>query len=194
MQLDTTKKKILVAILVGVISGIICAIVKFGWEIPFPPRTALRDLTNPPQEILQQLGFSFEFTHMSYSYNGIPRPIISFIMHFGFTITFGVLYCVIAEFYPKIKLWQGCVYGFAIWVIFHVVLLPLFGTVPAPWDQPMAEHMSEIFGHIFCFWVLELARRDLRNRITHQPDAEFVAVTNHQQRHHDADFAGQGSH
>jgi putative membrane protein len=58
----------------------------------------------------------------------------------------------------------------------------------------MAEHMSEIFGHIFCFWVLELARRDLRNRITHQPDAEFVAVTNHQQRHHDADFAGQGSH
>lgn len=188
MQLDTTKKRILVAILVGVIASIICAIVKFGWEVPFPPRTVVRDLTNPPQEILQQLGFSFDFTHMTYSYNGIPRPYISFIMHFGFTITFGVLYCVIAEFYPKIKMWQGAVYGFAIWVIFHVIVLPLFGTVPAPWNQPLYEHFSEITGHIFCFWVLELARRDLRNRITHLPDTEEVTVAD--ARHSvDADLA-----
>ncbi|XBS71563.1 DUF1440 domain-containing protein [Acerihabitans sp. KWT182] len=164
----TTKEKILLAILLGIIAGVICAITKFGWEIPFPPRTPARDLTNPPQEILQQLGFSFGFTHITYSYNGNPRPIISFIMHFGFSMTFALLYCLIAEFKKGITLWQGSLYGLFVWFIFHVVLLPAFGTVPAPWHQPLAEHFSEITGHMFCFWVAELARRDLRSRFTHQ--------------------------
>lgn len=164
----TTKEKILLAILLGIIAGVICAITKFGWEIPFPPRTPLRDATNPPQQILQQLGFSFDFTHTTYRYNGNPRPTYSLIMHFGFSITFTLLYCLIAEFRKGITLWQGSLYGLFIWFIFHVVLLPLFGTVPAPWNQPLAEHFSEITGHMFCFWVAELARRDLRNRITHQ--------------------------
>ncbi|NKI73672.1 DUF1440 domain-containing protein [Dickeya sp. CFBP 2040] len=170
MQARTIKEKIILAVVVGIIAGIICAIAKFGWEIPFPPRTPARDLTNPPQQLLQQLGMSFDLSHLTYLFNGNPRPIMSFIMHFGFSITFSVLYCVAAEFWPRIKLWQGAFYGLVLWVVFHVVLLPLFGTVPAPWDQPFAEHFSEIFGHMFCFWVAELARRDLRNRITHQSE------------------------
>ena len=47
------------------------------------------------------------------------------------------------------------------------------GTVPAPWNQPFAEHFSEFFGHIIWLWVIEVFRRDMRNRITHEPDAEF---------------------
>lgn len=154
------------AVLLGVISGIVCAFAKFGWEVPFPPRTAVRDLTNPPQQILQQMGFSFDFTHLTYLYSGNPRPIISFIVHFGFSISFAILYCVVAEYQPKIKLWQGSLYGLFLWFAFHVVLMPLLGTVPAPWDQPIAEHLSEIFGHMFCFWLMEVTRRDLRNRFT----------------------------
>lgn len=161
---STTKDKIILAIILGLIAGVVCAITKFGWEIPFPPRTPLRDLTNPPQEILQQLGFSADFTHSTYSYNGNPRPYISFVMHFGFSITFAVLYCIIAEFKKGITFWQGSIYGLFIWFIFHVVLLPAAGTVPAPWHQPLAEHFSEITGHMFCFWVAELVRSDLRNR------------------------------
>lgn len=172
MQIRTIRDKIILAIIIGFIAGIICAIAKFGWEIPFPPRTPARDLTNPPQQLLQQLGMSFDLSHLTYLFNGNPRPIMSFIMHFGFSITFSVLYCVVAEFWPRIKLWQGACYGLVLWVVFHVVLLPLFGTVPAPWDQPFAEHFSEIFGHMFCFWVAELARRDLRNRFTHQPEED----------------------
>ncbi|ADM96700.1 YagU family protein [Dickeya dadantii] len=170
MQARTVKEKIILAVMIGIIAGIICAIAKFGWEIPFPPRTPERDLTNPPQQLLQQLGMSFDLSHITYLFNGNPRPIMSFIMHFGFSITFTVLYCVAAEFWPRIKRWQGAFYGLVLWAVFHVVLLPLFGTVPAPWDQPFAEHFSEIFGHMFCFWVAELARRDLRNRITHQSE------------------------
>ncbi|ACZ75373.1 protein of unknown function DUF1440 [Dickeya parazeae Ech586] len=179
MQARTVKEKIILAVLIGIIAGIICAIAKFGWEIPFPPRTPARDLTNPPQQLLQQLGMSFDLSHLTYLFNGNPRPIMSFIMHFGFSITFTVLYCVAAEFWPRIKLWQGAFYGLVLWVVFHVVLLPLFGTVPAPWDQPLAEHFSEIFGHMFCFWVAELARRDLRNRITHQSEDSLTTQHAH---------------
>lgn len=169
---DPKRRRIGVAFLVGIITGTISAFVKFGWEVPFPPRTPLRDATNPPQQLLEQLGMSHDMSHLMITYNGNERPIMSFIIHFSFAIAFGIIYCVIAEYYPGIKLWQGAVFGFVVYVFFHVFLMPLMGTVPAPWDQPFAEHFSELFGHVFWMWIIELTRRDLRNRITHEPDAE----------------------
>ena len=61
------------------------------------------------------------------------------------------------------------------WVGAHLVLMPLTGTVPSPfpWDaggQTWAEHFSEALGHVIWLWSIELVRRDVRNRITHQPD------------------------
>lgn len=162
------KRWIGLAILIGIIIGIIGAIVKFGWEVPFPPRTPLRNATNPPQELLQQLGFSAQFTHMTYDFSGNQLPIISFIVHFAFSIGIGIFYAVVAEYKQIIRLWQGTVFGIAVWFVFHIVLMPLMGTVPAPWDQPFDEHFSEFFGHAFWMWVMELCRRDLRNRITHE--------------------------
>ncbi len=170
MRTTTMRQRILTALFIGVVIGIIGAIVKFGWEVPFPPRTPLRDLTNPPQQLLQQMGVPFDITHLTYMYNENARPIVSFIMHFGFSITFGVLYAVVAEYRPSITLWQGAMYGLVVWIAFHILIMPALGTVPAPWDQPFAEHFSEATGHMFWAWVMELARRDLRSRITHEPD------------------------
>ena len=156
IQTNPKRRKYGVAALAGVLGGIVSAIVKFGWEVPPPPRTPVRNATNPPQQLLQQLGVPESVTHLSYTYNGNEGlPWISFIVHFAFSIGFAVLYCV----------------GF------HVILMPLMGTVPAPWDQPFAEHFSEFFGHIIWLWVIEIFRRDLRNRITHEPDAEFPLET-----------------
>ncbi|ENN8379088.1 hypothetical protein ACAX46_004581, partial [Providencia rettgeri] len=39
-------------------------------------------------------------------------------------------------------------------------------------DLPWYENVSEIFGHLIWFWSIEIIRRDLRNRITHEPDPE----------------------
>ncbi|WP_124054301.1 YagU family protein [Arcanobacterium ihumii] len=167
-----------VAVLVGIIGGIVSAIIKFGWEVPLPPRTPERNATNPPQAFLEQLGFSDTTTHLSYTFNGNEGlPWISFLIHFGFAIFFAVLYCILAERFPQIKLWQGVAFGIFIWVAFHVVLMPLMGTVPAPWDQPWQEHFSEIPGHAIWLWVIEIFRRDLRNRITGEPDPEVELST-----------------
>ncbi len=50
--------------------------------------------------------------------------------------------------------------------------MPAMGIVPAPWHQPFGEHFSEFFGPIVWLWSIEIVRRDLGNRITHEPDAE----------------------
>lgn len=155
-------------ILIGIIAGVVCSISKLGWEIPFPPRTPARDATNPPQKLLEQMGFSHEFTHSTYTYSEYQRPYVAFFMHFGFSITFAVLYVLAAEYVPAIKLWQGAAYGLVIWAAFHVILLPLLGTVPPPWEQPFAEHFSEIFGHMFVFWLVEVTRSDMKNRMIGQ--------------------------
>ena len=49
---DRARRHPEVAALVGVVAGIFSAIVKFGWEVPFPPRTPERNATNPPQQLL----------------------------------------------------------------------------------------------------------------------------------------------
>lgn len=53
----------------GIIGGILSGIVKLGWEVMFPPRTPERNATNPPQELLQQMGFSHDFTHQTYTFS-----------------------------------------------------------------------------------------------------------------------------
>ena len=90
---------------------------------------------------------------------------------------FALLYCIAAEYFPKIKLWQGAAFGLLVWIGAHVVFMPLLGWVPNPFPwveggQTWSEHFSEALGHVVWLWSIEIVRRDLRNRITHQPDPE----------------------
>jgi putative membrane protein len=89
-----------------------------------------------------------------------------------FSILFVGIYCVAAEKYPQVKLWQGVAYGLLVWVMWHLIILPAFGATGAPWDLQMEQHLSEVPGHMVWMWAAEVTRRDLRNRISHQPDAE----------------------
>ena len=131
IQTNPKRRRYGVAALAGVLGGIVSAIVKFGWEVPLPPRTPVRNATNPPQQLLQQLGVPESVTHLSYTYNGNEGlPWVSFIVHFAFSIGFAVIYCVLAERFPQIKLWQGAAFGIVVYVGFHVILMPLMGTRP----------------------------------------------------------------
>lgn len=175
---EPARRNVKVAALVGVIGGVFSAIVKFGWEVPFPPRTPARNATNPPQTMLEWFGMSPEQSHTSVSFNlNDNLPIYSFIIHFSFAIVFALLYCIAAEYFPKIKLWQGAAFGLLVWIGAHVVFMPLLGWVPSPFPwvaggQTWSEHFSEALGHVVWLWSIEIVRRDLRNRITHQPDPE----------------------
>lgn len=171
-QTPPQNRRYALAVLLGLIGGLFSAIVKFGWEVPFPPRTPERNATNPPQTLLEQLGMSPDAAHTMVVFNGNELPIYSFIIHFSFSIAFALIYCLVAERYTAITLWQGAAFGLAVWVVFHLILMPAMGTIPAPWDQPWQEWASEAGGHVIWMWSIELVRRDLRNRITHEPDPQ----------------------
>ncbi|MDI9750594.1 DUF1440 domain-containing protein [Stutzerimonas stutzeri] len=52
------------------------------------------------------------------------------------------------------------------------------GLTPPLFDLPWYENVSEILGHLVWFWSIEIIRRDLRNRITHEPDPEIPLGSN----------------
>ena len=175
-----SRRRLGVATIVGLIGGAFSALVKFGWEVPFPPRTpGPRSETNPPQSMLEWLGMSHETSHTMVTFSNNQLPIMSFIVHFGFAIVFGLVYCIAAEYVPRVKLWQGAAFGILVYVGAHVVVMPLLGWAPNPFPwvagaQTWSEHVSEFFGHIVWMWSIEIVRHDLRGRITHEPDAEVA--------------------
>ncbi|MBP2630660.1 MAG: putative rane protein domain [Firmicutes bacterium] len=170
------RRRVGLSVLIGIITGIIGAIAKWGWEVPFPPRNPdiffpIGELSRvtPPKVFLDMLGLPSDWT---YTFSGVIQPLSVFIVHVGFSLVFALTYCVIAEYWPRIKMWQGTVFGFFCYVGAHVIVMPLIGLVPPLSELPFDEHLSELFGHFWWLWIIEVARRDLRNRMTGEPDPE----------------------
>jgi putative membrane protein len=137
----------------GIAAGLISGLVKIGWENILPPRTPERDATNPPQKLLEQLGFSASTTHATYRYAGHDLPWVSYLVHFGFSTTFAAVYQILSQYEPKIKAGGGSVFGLAVWAAFHLGIMPAMKTVPAAKDQPVEEHVSEALGHVVWMWT-----------------------------------------
>ena len=55
----------------------------------------------------------------------------------------------------------------------HYITFPTLGLDPPVAEWQLYEHISELVGHIFWFWTIEVIRRDLCNRLTDEPDAEI---------------------
>ncbi|OBW97102.1 YagU family protein [Gallibacterium anatis] len=187
-QTEPSRRRYGVAIFVGIIAGVISAFVKWGAEHPFPPRSPLdlfvaacqdpsqplevcsRAFLNPPHVFLRDyLGIdptaaAFTFADQAFNWIGVT--------HIIFSLVFAIAYCVVAERFPKVKLWQGVLAGIICDICVHYITFPLLGLTPPVAEWPFYEHVSEFVGHIFWFWTIEIIRRDLRNRITHEPDAE----------------------
>lgn len=153
------KLSLVQTIYAALIGGLLSGVVKLGWEVMFPPRTPERNATNPPQELLQQFGFSHEFTHMSYQFSEQSMPWVSFIIHFGFSIAFALIYILLVKYFSKVSMGYGAVFGIVVWIAFHLIMMPIMNVVPSMFNQPFDEHISELFGHIVWMMVIEFVRR-----------------------------------
>lgn len=145
-----------------------------GAEVPLPPRTFSggRDEFNPPYIFLRDyLGIDPTQTVYTFSEH-IINPVM--VTHIIFSLVFAIGYCVVAEIFPKVKLWQGILAGLIVTVAVHGIFCPALNLTPPLTQLPFDEYASEILGHIFWFWIIEIMRRDLRNRITHEPDPEVA--------------------
>lgn len=190
-QTPVSRRRYGVAIFVGIIAGIISAFVKWGAEHPFPPRSPIdlftaacqdpslalevcsRAVLNPPAVFLRDyIGIdpynTIAFTFADHPFNAIG------VTHMIFSLVFAIGYCIVAEIFPKIKFWQGIGAGIIANICVHYITFPLLGLTPPVSEWPFYEHVSEMVGHIFWFWSIEVIRRDLRNRITGEQDPEVA--------------------
>lgn len=156
------------AILAGGVAGVVSGLVKLGWENILPPRTAARDATNPPQTLLQQLGVPAKVTHATYHYSGHTLPWVSYVIHFGFSTTFAVLYQIVGEKLPLIKKDAGTWFGLTVWIAFHLGIMPAMKTVPSARQQPKEEHLSEALGHIVWMVTNDLVGEEVYRRLVAQ--------------------------
>ena len=130
-----------------------------------------RAFLNPPHVFLRDyLGIdptqaAFTFADHGFDWIGVT--------HITFSLVFAIAYCLVAERFPKIKFWQGIGAGLIADICVHYITFPALGLTPPVAEWPLYEHISELVGHIFWFWTIEIIRRDLRNRITREPDAEI---------------------
>ena len=90
-----------------------------------------------------------------------------------FSLVFAIGYCLVAERFSKIKFWQGIGAGIIANICVHYITFPALGLTPPVAEWLLYEYILELVGHIFWFWTIEVICRDLRNRLTGEPDAEI---------------------
>ena len=164
-----SRRHITIAVIVGIIAGIIGNFVKMGWESMIPPRTP--DRLAPPLVMFQQL--HIPYTHLTYYFSGVTLNWSSRIIPFGFSIAMAIIYVVLAEYFPRVKYLQGIFFGIAVWIVFHLIVVPALHESPATWNLPLDENISEFLGHILWIVAIEQVRRGVRARLTHEPDPEI---------------------
>ena len=73
------KEIILKSVWYGFVAGMISGMVKIGWENLLPPRTIARNLTNPPQTMMEQFGVPHSLTH-AYVYYSHDQKVFWFTL------------------------------------------------------------------------------------------------------------------
>lgn len=193
-QTDPNRRRYGLAAFIGLIAGIVSSFVKWGAEVPLPPRSPFDMFAAAcsPESLIRavdQIDCSRNFLNPPYvflrDYLGVIDPNVAVytfaghnfnwvgVTHILFSIIFGVAYCMWVERFPKFKLWQGLFAGALAQTFVHFIAFPILGLTPSLFALPWYENVSEIIGHLVWFWSIEIIRRDLRNRITHEPDPEY---------------------
>ena len=159
-----TRERFGLAALLGIPIGIMSAFVKWGGEFRLPSRSPMDmfDAACGPESAIRATDAIYEFAGHAFNY--------VMFTHIIFSIVFAVGYCIVAEKFPKITMWQGVLAGILANIAVYVISLPILGLTPPLWTLPWYEHVSEFVGHVLWFWSIELMRRDLQNRITKEKD------------------------
>ncbi|MFD1721312.1 DUF1440 domain-containing protein [Amnibacterium endophyticum] len=169
--LDTSapeSRRVGAALAAGLVAGLSSGAIKMAWEAWLPPRTPDREV--PPVTLLKEQGADPDSLTYSYNGNDVPWGVLS--IHFGFSVVTVAAYSVLAEYFPKVRLWGGAAYGLGAWLVAHELVLPKQGLTPAAKDLPVEEHVSEALGHVVWMWEAELVRHGVRAALTGAPDAE----------------------
>lgn len=154
-------RHVLTMIYVGIIAGIISALVKSGFETLIPPRTL--ETTPPPVVLLEKLGVNV--SAMDYHWLGHTINWGGNGVHILFSVVIAIIYCVVCEYFVKAKMLHGIIFGIAVSVFAHGLVVPLLGLSGWLWLAGPEALISEFIGTAFWIWSIEAIRTDLRYRL-----------------------------
>ncbi|MWV61456.1 DUF1440 domain-containing protein [Helicobacter saguini] len=167
--------RILISFFLGLVIGFIGCIIRLGWEVLFPnlqgfsinadsiAASIFAFLNVTPELLVQKIVFS----------SGYEWSVFYIVTNIMISITFGVIYSVIVEFCLKMKFAQGLLFAFLMWVVFFLIILPLFGFIHnfyADFKVDFLFLFNTLCECLLMFWIMELSRRDLRNRLISERD------------------------
>lgn len=164
------KTRFFVSILIGIIIGIIGGITRFGWEflLPIHLNTEMGEIA---KHIMEFFSITNKTLEMSIDFNGIHWNLIYVVWQFVFSLFFGIIYAILVEFCFKLKFAHGIFYGLAIWFVLYMIVYPLCGfTISYNANDFWIYLISSFLESLLWIWIMELIRRDLRNRITQERD------------------------
>ncbi|CAH0536834.1 YagU family protein [Vibrio marisflavi] len=155
---DKKEQHIIIAVYIGIISGIFSAFVKSGFEDLLPPRTA--ETIPPPVVLLQKLGINVDgmtFHWLGYTVNWGGNGV-----HILFSVVIAIVYCVIVEYFPRVRLLHGVLFGLLVSIFAHGLVVPLLGLSGWLWTAGYQPIISEFVGTAFWMWSIEAIRQSLR--------------------------------
>jgi putative membrane protein len=149
------KRSVAKGLLAGLIGGLVGSAVKTVGEIIYNPRT--QGQTSPPVLLAERV--------LGRPLNKQQQTQAEQTIHYVFGGATGAIYGAAAEFAPIVTFGYGAAFGIVLQLFTHETLVPAAGLdVPAP-QQPLREHLSELFTHILYGVSTEIVRRVVRKRL-----------------------------
>jgi putative membrane protein len=146
------EKSLAKGLIAGLIGGLVATAAKTFAERMFPPRT--HGEPEPPELLAEQMaGHPLSPAVKTAAAEGI---------HWGFGVTVGAAYGVMAEYYPAATAKEGASFGLALGTLTHEGALPAIGLAAEPEDQTFRERTSEMTSHVVYGVVTEMVRGFVR--------------------------------
>jgi putative membrane protein len=152
---QSASRSIAKGLLAGLLGGLAGSVAKIAGEMLYNPRT--EGQVSPPILLAERIaGHPLTHTQQQASQSAI---------HFTFGAATGAVYGAVAEVAPIVTAGYGSVFGVVLQLCTHETLVPAAGLdKPAP-QQPMREHLSELFTHVLYGIATEVVRRIVRKRL-----------------------------
>ena len=150
-----SERSVWKGLVAGAIGGVAATLAKTVGEKFYPPRT--EGQPEPPEVLAEKIA--------GHPLSSDSREISSEAIHWGFGITAGAIYGVIAEFYPAATAKEGATFGLTLMALTHETALPAMGLSEPAEDQSAREHTSEAATHLLFGVVTEKVRSLVRGQL-----------------------------
>lgn len=148
------------------VAGFISSLVKWGSEVNTPPR--MTGEISPPAAHIDSWfsGLGFNSHSLDYIYQGHMIGGAVTLYHWIFSFIFAFVYIFLSAYFPKVRALYGAIYGVVITVVMHGFLIPALGfrhlaydngATGWLWNLNSAEFLSELFGHIYWAFSIEVS-------------------------------------